>query len=451
VAGGHHTKLDQIDYDAIYSIDRESSLEMYRQCRRFLGDAMPDRVDTFLEIGAGTGLFTLGFLANTPTRRALITDISAQMLNSCRARIERELPDQQAAITYVMWDGEQDCLRERSVDFVGGFSVLHHVLDYQGFLATLGRGMRVGGRAVFLEPNLNFHRALVDFMVDAVWHIHRDDPAWAMADRLKVYNWIGENHANLKYCGDGFVLQAREDKHLFDAEKLCAAARDAGFAGARIIPYGDRNEAWTTICVYVHQMDISHDARLDLLKRCARMLPGPFEHLAAIDRAPSFLLVLDKADAQPEAGLQGRAPALASALPDPDPMFFYQMSFAVGAAPQASVEAGGWILGDIEVRFLCLDVQGTRLRFAVHGIRADVDGAINAGREYPPLRSLFPGLVNVCEQHVDLSGDATMAVVVAVGMDGQQYRLGEVSLAAGSTARLEAHNVRPLSISAAAA
>ena len=147
VRDGHYTKLDAIDYDAIYNVGRDVSLKMYRQCRSFLGDALPDSVDTFLEIGAGTGLFTLGFLANTPTRSAVITDISGQMLASCRARLERELPDQRAQVTYAMWDGEQDCLRERSIDFVAGFSVLHHVLDYDGFLVTLGRGMRVDGRA----------------------------------------------------------------------------------------------------------------------------------------------------------------------------------------------------------------------------------------------------------------------------------------------------------------
>ena len=450
VRDGRHTKLDDIDYDAIYNVGRDASLKMYRQCRSFLGDALPDSVDTFLEIGAGTGLFTLGFLANTPTRRAVITDISAQMLASCRARLVRELPDQRAEITYAMWDGEQDCLRERSIDFVAGFSVLHHVLDYDGFLATLGRGMRVDGRAVFLEPNFNFHRVLVDFMLAAVWQIRPDDPAWAVIDRSKVYNWIGENHANLKYRGDGFVLQAREDKHMFDAEQLHASAHRAGFASARIIPFGNANEAWTTICVYVQQLDLAETARLDLLKRCARMLPGPFEHLAAVDRAPSVLLVLDKTEHGAGVGPQRSAPPPPCAVPDPDPVFFFQMSFAASEGPRAQVEASGWILGDVEVRFLCLDVQGARLKFAVYRIRTDVDAAINAGRQYPPLRSLFSGLVNVCEHRLELRGPTT-AAVVAVGMDGQEYRLGEVTLVAGGSAGLDAQNVRPLKISAPAA
>jgi len=43
------------------------------------------------------------------------------------------------------------------------------------------------------------------------------------------------------------------------------------------------------------------------------------------------------------------------------------------------------------------------------------------------------------------------AAVVAVGMDGQEYRLGEVTLVAGGTAGLDAQNVRPLAILAPAA
>ena len=447
VSGGNCTKLDDLDYDKVYNVGRDASLEMYRQCQRFLGNCMPESVDTFLEFGAGTGLFTLGFLANTPTRQAVITDISAQMLTSCRLRLELEHADQQADLTYAMWDGELDCLRKQSVDFVAGFSVLHHVLDYEKLLATLCRGMTPGGRAIFLEPNINFHRALVDFMVDAVWNVHRDDPAWTLLDRLQVYNWIGESHTNLKYSGDSFVLQSREDKHLFDPALLCAAAQRAGFAGARIVPFGDRHEAWTTMNVYINQLDLTEIARADFLKRCLRMMPGPFEQLAAGDRAPSFLLILDGAADQPSVAERQHAVVLPCAMPDPDPLFRCELSFSLSESSEGAIEGGGWIMGDVDVRFVCLDIGATRLKFPVFGIRADVDWAINAGRHYPPLRSLFCGLANVCQQRAGALIEVS-ASVVAVGMDGTEYLMGTVRLAPGSIARLEGHEIRPLSVSA---
>ena len=450
VNGGHCTKLDDLDYDKVYSVGRDASMEMYRQCRRFLGDTLPKSVDTFLEFGAGTGLFTLGFLANTPTRQAIITDISAQMLAACRARLEREHVGEQTEVTYAMWDGELDCLREQSVDFVAGFSVLHHVLDYETLLATLCCGMRPGGRAIFLEPNINFHRALIDFMVHVAWNVHPDDPAWTLLDRLKVFNWVGENHANLKYSGDRFVLQSREDKHLFDPAQLSAAARRAGFASTRTVPFGDRHEAWSTMNVYINQLGLAEIARADLLKRCLRMMPGPFEQLSVVDRAPSFLLILDRTSDQRSDAAQQPAYVLPCATPDPDPLFRCDMSFAMSASGEGAIEGGGWILGDVDVRFVRLDLGTTRLKFPVFSTRSDVDAAINAGRHFPPLRSLFCGLVNVCEQRPGTLADKS-ASVVAVGMDGLEYLMGTIELAPGTVARLEGHAMRPLSISAGVA
>lgn len=449
VSEGHATKLDDLDYDKVYRVGRDASLQMYRQCRCFLGDALPASVDTFLEFGAGTGLFTLGFLANTPTRHAVITDISAQMLAACRSRLERDGVGQQTEITYAMWDGELDCLREQSIDFVAGFSVLHHVLDYETLLATLCRGMRPGGRAVFLEPNINFHRALIDFMVEVAWNVHPDDPAWTLLDRLNLFNWVGESHTNLKYSGDSFVLQSREDKHLFDPARLCAAARRAGFAAARTVSFGDRHEAWSTMNVYFNQLDLAAPARADLLKRCLRMMPGPFELLAAADRAPSFLLILDRANGQPGVAPQQPAHVLPCAMPDPDPVFRCDLSFAMTESGNGDIEGGGWILGDVDVRFLCLDIGAIRLRFPVSAVRADVHGAINAGRHFPPLRSLCCGLFNVSRQQTGTSTD-TSASVVAVGMDGLEYSMGTIQLVPGTVARLEGHSMRPLAISAGA-
>jgi hypothetical protein len=121
----------------------------------------------------------------------------------------------------------------------------------------------------------------------------------------------------------------------------------------------------------------------------------------------------------------------------------------VGQSPDPVIEAGGWILGDVDVHFICLDIESTRLKFAVCGVRADVHNAINAGRQFPPLRSLFPGLVNVCEQRIATSIGCT-AAVVAVGTTGLEYSLGTVELVPGAVAWLQAQGARPLSISPAA-
>ena len=74
--------------------------------------------------------------------------------------------------------------------------------------------LKPGGCAFFMEPNLEFHRALTRTMGDIVAELLRDQSV-SEPDISLMLNWTGEVHCNIVNTGDIEVLAEREDKHLF--------------------------------------------------------------------------------------------------------------------------------------------------------------------------------------------------------------------------------------------
>jgi ubiquinone/menaquinone biosynthesis C-methylase UbiE len=438
---GAGTMLDAIDYDAYYKVDGQASDHLYRQCRRYLGDLLPPSRDSYLEIGAGTGLFTLAYLSEARPRQAMITDVSAKMLAACRQRLQTRCVDTHTDVAYALWDGTTRCFLDRAFDLVCGFSVLHHVLDYEGMLGILRDALTEDGRAVFLEPSLAFHRAMFDFLLGVLQAMPVGDPAWTGEDYEELADWICQNCINMKFAGDQFVLESREDKHMFDGESLRAAAARAGFGACRVIPFGDENEAWTTIWVYLHQLPFSPQARALLLDYCARRMPGPFVYLAEEDRAPSFLVVLERnASGSPMAAERGTSPVDRINDPDnqpvktsgpavvfkhPNPRFRYALAFALKPGPlpgQLEVSAEGWLFGDVDVRQIELEAG---VRFPVGALRLDVQARMNADFAYPLQRVLYSGILQLRPQFLDAAVDAGVPVTL-VTMCGDRYELGRL-------------------------
>jgi SAM-dependent methyltransferase len=428
---GAGSALDEIDYDAVYKIDDKASDTLYRQCKSYLGPLLSEGARSYLEIGAGTGLFTLAFLSDARPRQALITDVSAKMLAICRARLESRDVATHTDVGYALWDGTTPCFIDRSFDFVAGFSVLHHVLDYQQALGYVRDALTEDGRAIFLEPSLAFHRAIIGFMSDVIQTMPTDDPVWTSADRGEVAVWIGENYINTKFHGDWLALELREDKHMFDGNGVRRAAAEARFGRCHVIPFGDENEVWRTITVYMGQLPISPESRNFLLHHCARKLPGPFVHLAPEDRAPSFLIVLERGGA---AGASLADPAKA-AVPvhgpvgvffrHPEPNFRYALEFSMQTDPESGLvelTAKGWIFGDVDIRQLEV---GADVRFPVGAMRMDVERLLNADFSYPLLRALCCGLLEVRPQFLDPSAHEEHVIIV-VTMAGDRYVLGRL-------------------------
>lgn len=395
IPDGARTALDDIDYDAVYRIDAAASMAFAQSYIELLGERLPSPVGNFMEVGAGTGQFTLGFMHLAQPRHALVTDISVSMLKACRGRL---LSNGIAAdrVAFAAWDGA-DCLKPDSQDVIAGFSVLHHVLDFQTMLARLRRSLRPGGIAVFLEPNYRFHLAMVDMVCEILVAVE-GSAEWTAKDRQHLADWLYENNTNLRFRGDERMLAGREDKHMFDGGQMRTAARAAGFDTVELLAAED--ETFSALEVYSRQMRLAEPARQDLLARYARMLPGAFGHVASEDLAASTILVLGRngpgVPATPplrnEVARHGAVPEYHRG-PRCDLAIRCIDVPAVDNAPVAqALQCQGWVLGDVEIRYVVLSQHDRRWLFPVHRHRADVHSALNAFRDYPLRQSLFSGV-----------------------------------------------------------
>jgi ubiquinone/menaquinone biosynthesis C-methylase UbiE len=143
VAAGH--------YDAKWGIDfGDIGLEQVgAKVRKALG-ARPGHYARSLEIGAGTGYFTLNMMRAGLIEQATCTDISPGMLATLSANAERL----GLAVQTVSADAERLPFPDASFDLVLGHAVLHHIPDLATAFGELARVLAPGGTLLFAgEPS----------------------------------------------------------------------------------------------------------------------------------------------------------------------------------------------------------------------------------------------------------------------------------------------------------
>ena len=103
-----------------------------------------------IEIGAGTGYFSLNLLQLGLIERSTATDISPGMLTRLAAGAE-ELG---LEVTTVVAEAESLPFADRSFDLVFGHAVLHHIPDLARAFGEFHRVLRPGGAVAFCgEPS----------------------------------------------------------------------------------------------------------------------------------------------------------------------------------------------------------------------------------------------------------------------------------------------------------
>ena len=103
-----------------------------------------------LEIGAGTGYFSLNLLQAGVIERATATDISPGMLATLEANAERLGLD----VTTAAAEAETLPFADESFDLVFGHAVLHHIPDLRQAFSEFARVLRPGGTVAFCgEPS----------------------------------------------------------------------------------------------------------------------------------------------------------------------------------------------------------------------------------------------------------------------------------------------------------
>jgi ubiquinone/menaquinone biosynthesis C-methylase UbiE len=140
------------EYDSKWGIDfgPVGQQQVRSKFAKAFGGEMPPPFGDALEIGAGTGYFTLNLLQLGAIQRAIATDISPGMLQTLAASAS----DLGLEVTTVPTEAEGLPFEDESFDLVFGHAVLHHIPDLGQAFREFRRVLRAGGAVAFCgEPS----------------------------------------------------------------------------------------------------------------------------------------------------------------------------------------------------------------------------------------------------------------------------------------------------------
>ena len=209
-------------YDSKWGIDfgEVGRAQVLGKLRKVLGPELDRGFDRVLEIGAGTGYFSLNLLLAGVVREATCTDISPGMVSTLALNARRLGLDVKAARA----DAESLPFAGESFDLVLGHAVLHHLPDLRRAFAEFHRVLRPGGRIAFAgEPSRVGDRIAAVPKRGASWVA----PVWRTLMRA------GPAPAATNGGGgeedDEHELEGYVDIHAFAPGDLIRHARRAGF------------------------------------------------------------------------------------------------------------------------------------------------------------------------------------------------------------------------------
>jgi len=208
-------------YDSKWGIDfgEIGQSQVSAKVRRALGHE-PGQFGRSLEIGSGTGYFSLNLLRAGLIGSATCSDISPGMLETLRAnaaRIGVEVRTEPA-------DAERLPFADDSFDLVLGHAVLHHIPDLPRAFAEFERVLAPGGTVLFAgEPSLYGDRlARVPKRIATTLA-----PLWRRA--------LGAGRAPALDGGESAAaLESVVDIHAFAPGELSRIARAAGLQDVRV-------------------------------------------------------------------------------------------------------------------------------------------------------------------------------------------------------------------------
>jgi ubiquinone/menaquinone biosynthesis C-methylase UbiE len=210
------------DYDAKWGISfaEIGQKQVVGKLSKLLG-AHPGPFARSLEIGAGTGYFSLNMLKAGLVGEAVCTDISPGMLQTLEANARRL----GLAVETVATDAGSLPFADGSFDLVFGHAVLHHLPDLDRAFAEFHRVLEPGGTLFFAgEPSRQGDR-IAAVPKRAAWRIA---PAWRRAVGAAAaprHNGAG---------ADDHGLESQVDVHAFEPGDLARPAVAAGFERVRI-------------------------------------------------------------------------------------------------------------------------------------------------------------------------------------------------------------------------
>jgi SAM-dependent methyltransferase len=175
-----------------------------------------------LEIGAGTGYFSLNLLRAGRIGAVTATDISPGMLRA----LEANAPGLGLEVETVAGDAEELPFPDASFDLVLGHAVLHHIPDLDRAAAEMHRVLEPGGTIAFCgEPSVYGDRIAALPKRAAI----AAAPLWRRAVGAGKRDAGGGEDPDF-----GHALETEVDVHAFAPAAIRRIFADAGFSAVRI-------------------------------------------------------------------------------------------------------------------------------------------------------------------------------------------------------------------------
>jgi ubiquinone/menaquinone biosynthesis C-methylase UbiE len=223
------TKLAQVlyhDWEA-QTYDEKWSISFDQRCIDYARDrfeavtGLPDPLPyaTALELGAGTGFFSLNLKQAGILDEVHVTDLSPGMVEAAKANAERL----GFAVEGRVADAERIPYDDEAFDVVVGHAVIHHVPDVEAAFREVLRVLRPGGRFVIAgEPT-----RVGDWYARRLGRL-----TWKATTTLTHLpplrdGWAKEQE-QLDESSRAAALEAVVDLHTFDPDELARTALRAG-------------------------------------------------------------------------------------------------------------------------------------------------------------------------------------------------------------------------------
>jgi SAM-dependent methyltransferase len=212
-------------YDSKWGIDfgPVGQDQVAGKLRKALGGRPTTPFADALEIGAGTGYFSLNLTQLGLIERPTATDISEGML----VTLADTAADLGVPIATARAEAEELPFDDESFDLVFGHAVLHHIPDLPRALAEFERVLRPGGTIAFCgEPSRYGDRLAAlpkagGALLGGVWR------RAIGAGRAVAYDFANGE-------GDGHELEPEVDVHAFAPADLRRMLADAGYVSIRV-------------------------------------------------------------------------------------------------------------------------------------------------------------------------------------------------------------------------
>ncbi len=215
----HDVAAESYDYKWGIDFGEIGRAQVLGKVRKGLGHD-PRRYARSLEIGAGTGYFTLNLLAAGIVQEATCTDISPGMLATLRANARRLDLEIETAVA----DAERLPFEDEQFDLVLGHAVLHHIPDLGAAFAEFRRVRRPGGTILFAGEPSRYGDRIATVPKRAA---SRAAPLWRLAIRASKAQPSDADNAD-------HGLESVVDVHAFSPGELRGWAEAAGLEQVRV-------------------------------------------------------------------------------------------------------------------------------------------------------------------------------------------------------------------------